>query len=78
MYFQYSGYAYSGRISYVGSYGYYWSSTPRGSDSAYFLYLDSGNANPSNGGYSRYNGFPVRCLVKTNSDDFWEPASFTL
>ena len=77
MYFQYSGYAFSSGINGVGSAGYYWSSTPSGSDYAYLLYLYSNSALPS-GGLNRYYGYPVRCLVKTNSDDFWEPDSLLL
>ncbi len=62
MYFQYSGNAVSGGISNVGSSGYYWSSTPNGSINAYYLYLNSSRALPSDY-YSRYRGFSVRCLA---------------
>ena len=31
----------SGSVDYVGSYGYYWSSTPAGSDSAWYLFFSS-------------------------------------
>ena len=39
------GYYYSGKLSSVGGYGYYWSSSayPRGSSYAYLLYFGSGN-----------------------------------
>ena len=66
MYFQYSGNAGSGGISNVGSDGWYWSSTPRGSTSAYSLYLNSSYAIPSNNYGIRYDGFSVRCLVENN------------
>lgn len=56
------GYAASGGIFNVGSYGYCWSSTPSGSDSAYYLCLGSSYANPSSIS-ARCNGFSVR-LVK--------------
>ena len=56
------GNANSGGINNVGSNGYYWSSTPNGSDNAYNLNLNSSNANPSNNN-NRYNGYSVRCLA---------------
>ena len=77
MHFQYSGYAYSGGIDIVGTHGRYWSSTPNGSYNAYALYLNSTTADPSNSN-GRYLGCSVRCLMKTNSDDFWEPDSLLL
>ena len=69
MYFQYSGYAASSGINYVGSYGYYWSSTPGSSSYAYILNLGSNGANPS---YydARYYGYSVRCLALTTTTDF--------
>ena len=77
MHFQYSGYAYSGGIDIVGTHGRYWSSTPNGSYNAYALYRNSTTADPSNSN-GRYLGCSVRCLMKTNSDDFWEPDSLLL
>ena len=62
MYFQYSGYAYSRGIAYVGSDGWYWSSTPNGSNSAYLLLLYSSTVYPS-GTSTRYYGSSVRCLA---------------
>ncbi len=66
MYFQYSGYANSSGIDDVGSRGWYWSSTPYGSNSAYLLYLGSSAAGPSDDG-TRYDGFSVRCLALTTT-----------
>ena len=63
MYFQYSGRVRSSGINYVGGGGWYWSSTPIGSTSAYNLLLDGSIANPSDSAYSRYLGFSVRCLA---------------
>lgn len=71
------GNANSGGINNVGSNGYYWSSTPGSSAYTFILYLGSSGANPSDGNY-RYRGYSVRCLMKTNSDDFWEPDSLLL
>ena len=53
----------SGALSYVGSYGYYWSASPSPSSSyhAYTLDFNSGNVNPANS-YNRSNGCSVRCV----------------
>ena len=45
----------------VGSYGYYWSSTPGGTNYAYYLYFYSGSLNPQDYG-SRYYGLSVRLV----------------
>ena len=66
MYFQYSGRVTSSGIVYVGSDGWYWSSTRSSSVSAYYLSLDSSYANPSDGNY-RYRGYSVRCLALTTT-----------
>ena len=66
IYFQYSGHAHSGGISSVGSGGWYWSSTPNGSTTAYSLYLGNVSADPSNNS-ARYAGFSVRCLALTTT-----------
>ena len=41
-------------VNYVGSYGGYWSATPRGTDNAYNLYFDSNYLNPQNYYYRNY------------------------
>lgn len=51
----------SGSVYDVGSYGYYWSSTPEGSDLAWYLDFYSGSVGMNN--YSRCYDFSVR-LVK--------------
>ena len=44
-----SGYRYcDGSLYNVGSYGYFWSSTPDGSEDAWYLYFDSGGVNMNN------------------------------
>ena len=60
-----SGDRYGGDLYGHGSYGCYWSSSLGTSDSdyAYYLYFNSGNINPSNGGY-RYFGFCVRPVAE--------------
>ena len=47
--------------SFVGSYGYYWSSTPYGSSRAFVLYFTSGLVDAGYG--NRYNGDSVRCVA---------------
>ncbi len=47
------------RLYYPGSYGYYWSSTPDGSDYAWYLHFDSGYFERYSFGY-RENGQSVR------------------
>lgn len=54
-------------LYYKGSIGYYWSSSPSGSDSPYYarrLYLDSSNAYASSDS-SRANGYSVRSFANT-------------
>ena len=55
----YRGYSSAGLNS-QGSIGYYWSSSPNGTN-AFYLYFDSGGVTPSNTN-SRADGFSVRCL----------------
>lgn len=56
-----AGYRYcGGDVSNVGSFGYYWSSTPGGSDYAWYLYFDSGEV--SMGGNYRCYGQSVRLV----------------
>ena len=47
-----------------GSYGYYWSSTANSSTGARSLYFSSSRVHPGNGGYSRYYGHAVRCVME--------------
>ena len=57
------GYRYSGGdFSYVGDYGYWWSSSESSTVSAWYrnLYYNSGSAGRY--GYSKQDGFSVRCL----------------
>ena len=49
-----------GSTHYVGSYGYYWSSTPDGSDYARNIYFDSSRVYMNS--YRRCNGFSVRLV----------------
>ncbi len=62
----------AGSISMLGSYGNYWTSTAYDSLNGYRLYFDSQKVATfpiSNAQYqyqSKYFGFPVRCLVKSN------------
>ncbi len=62
-YFVAGGNVNSGKLSYAGSYGYYWSSTARSGTNAYFLGFDSSTVAPS-GTNGRYVGMSVRCLVQ--------------
>ncbi len=57
-----AGYRYTsnGRLSYRGSYGYYWSSTELSSNGAYRLSFSSGSQ--AVGTNSRTSGFSVRCI----------------
>lgn len=62
--FAYAGvYNFDGGVSYVGSRGYYWSSTAGLSDNAYNLYFNSSNVAPQNNAYRGF-GFSVRCVVR--------------
>ena len=56
------GYLSYSSLYYAGSNGYYWSSTPNGSSSAYDLYFYSGYVDA---GYNRYRyyGHSVRCVA---------------
>jgi uncharacterized protein (TIGR02145 family) len=47
-------------LNFVGTYGYYWSSTVPGT-TAYTLFFNSVNVNPG-GKYTRGGGFSVRCI----------------
>ena len=48
-------------VNYVGSYGYYWSSTPRNAGNAYSLLFGSSSIYPQTNDGRSY-GFSVRCF----------------
>ena len=50
----------NGDVHHVGSYSYYWSSTPKGSEEAWYLFFDSGEVYMDS--YSRCFGRPVRLV----------------
>lgn len=50
-----------GGMSYVGSYGGYWSASPNGEDFGYSLSFGSGSVSPASDS-SRAYGFSVRCV----------------
>ena len=52
-------------VYFVGSSGYYWSSSYCNINNAYYLNFNSGTVYPSSSNYFRYNGFSVR-LVSEN------------
>jgi hypothetical protein len=56
-----AGYRDGGSLN-VGYSVYYWSSSVSTASDAYDLGFSSGNVAPGNYGYSRSNGFPVRCV----------------
>lgn len=60
-----AGSCYNSHVYSVGSNGYYWSSTPDGSDRAFFLFLHSGQYLVASDNYcSRGYGFPVRLVAR--------------
>ena len=68
----YAGFSYSGywdgtntSASYVGSNGYYWSSSVYNTGSGYILYFDSSGVYPQGSGY-KYSGVAVRCIAQSN------------
>ena len=62
--FLYSGTYTSSQLYYVGSNGYWWSSTVNGTNYSYLLILSSsGNVDPQ-GNHFKYNGFAVRCVAQ--------------
>ena len=61
LFFPAAGYWDSGSQSFVGTYGYYWGSSPDGSINAYYLYFDNGGKDV--GDDDREYGFSVRPVV---------------
>lgn len=57
-----AGYRSGTSINYVGSIGYYWSSTASSASNAYFVYFNSSNGDPSSD-YNRYYGRSVRLVI---------------
>jgi hypothetical protein len=55
---------YSGALYYRGNNGNYWSSSENGSNNAWNLNFNGGNANTNNN--NRRNGFSVRCVAAFN------------
>ncbi len=64
IYFPAAGYRFSssGALSYVGSYGYYWSSSPNGTGNGHYLGFYSSNWRWNY--YNRAYGFPVRPVAE--------------
>ena len=67
-----AGYRYGTGVRYVGSYGYYWSSTPYDENYAYDLYFDSDYLDPQSYGH-RSGGQSVRLV-----QDYVAPALLTV
>ncbi|MDR3350574.1 MAG: hypothetical protein LBN98_02855 [Prevotellaceae bacterium] len=55
-----AGYANGSSMYYLGSYGYYWSSTESGTSNAYCMYFSTSTANTDYA--TKYGGFQVRCV----------------
>ena len=59
-----AGFYYHGSFYFGGSNGIYWSATSTSStDTAHYLYFNSGYVSSDSGNYIRYYGFSVRCLL---------------
>ena len=58
-----SGYRlYNGNYSYMGNYGFYWSSTENGTSHAYFRYLYNESARIIKNSIYKSSGFSIRCI----------------
>ena len=53
----------NGSLSSQGDEGFYWSSTPNDSTTAYVLNISSSGVNPAST-FNRVNGYSVRCVVR--------------
>ena len=64
--FIYSGFRWydADGLAYIGSYGYWCSSTVLSSSGAYYLSVYPGSVYPRGSHYYRYNGFTVRCIAR--------------
>jgi len=61
VFFPAAGIGYGTSLNSRGTYGYYWSSSWRSADYAYYLYFNSSSVNPQNDS-NRYIGFSVRAV----------------
>lgn len=67
--FALSGRVYDGSVGYLGSYGFFWSSTVNTANLAYNLNLNSSDVNPAR--YDdKFYGFPVRCVAMDTMQNF--------
>ena len=63
-----AGYREGSSVTSPGSYGYYWSATPSGTNNAYRVYSNSRNLNPENTAYRRL-GLSVRLVCEGATSD---------
>ena len=57
----------SGGLSYRGTYGYFWASTPYAYTNSHFLYFHSTNVYPKDGYYKPY-GLTLRCVARNSKN----------
>ena len=62
----YSGDVYGGSLDYRGSSGYYWSSTARNYNHAYYLNLGSSYVGPGTNYSGKYGGNSLRCIAPSS------------
>jgi len=55
-------YGYDGYYDYVGSYGYFWSSSENNSSNAWIRILNYNNSEVNRSSSNERNGFSVRCV----------------
>lgn len=69
-----AGYFYEGNLSYTGSYGYYWTSTPcSNSNKAHNMFISGSSINISSKDYYRADAQSVRCMKDENYVDVAMP-----
>lgn len=69
-----AGYLYEGNLSYTGSYGYYWTSTPcSNSNKAHNMFISGSSINISSKDYYRAYAQSVRCMKDENYVDVTVP-----